>query len=385
MCSKGELSRKVAVERYLVGESVSAICISLERSRNWFYKWLNRYKQGGENWFKDRSRSPHHHPRKTSNDVEVMVLTARRELDEQGLFCGAQAILWELEDRGVEPLPSESTAGRILRRHGLVQRRAGRYQSKGKKYPALSAKHPNDVHAYDFVGPCYITGGLRFYSLNVLDIATRRCGLEAMTSKKDVYRSVYDIWKRLGLPKYAQFDNAMEFYGSPAHPRGMGQVIRLCLHHKVEPVFIPVREPWRNGAIEKFNDHWENKFYGRVPLRDEEDLDLESLRFEHRHNSRWRYSPLGGKTPMQSLEASKRKIDFPVPLRSGRLPKPKSGQYHLVRFIRSDRLLDVFGEKFLMPAKAVYEYVQATIDVGREKLTVRLDRGRIEELDYPSH
>jgi putative transposase len=385
MCSKEELGRKAAVRRYLAGESASAICMSLERSRNWFYKWLRRHKQGDKDWFKDRSRCPHHHPRKTSNEVEAKVLAARRELDGQGLFCGAQAILWELEDQCVEPLPSESTVNRMLRKHGFVQRRCGRYQSKGKKYPALSAKHPNDVQEYDFVGPCYIKGGLRFYSLNALDIATRRCGLEAMTSKKDIYRSVYDIWNRLGLPKYAQFDNAMEFYGSPAHPRGMGQVIRLCLHHRVEPVFIPVREPWRNGAIEKFNDHWANKFHGRVTIGDEKELGSESLRFEDRHNSRWRYSPLGGKTPMQSLEASRRKMNFPGPLRSGSLPKPKSGQYHLVRFIRSDRMLDIFGEKFSMPAKAVYEYVQATIDVGHETLTVRLDHERIETLDYPSH
>ncbi len=133
MCSKEELSRKAAVERYLVGESVSAICVSLERSRNWFYKWLRRQKQGDEDWFKDRSRCPHHHPRKTSSDVEAKVLAARRALDGQGLFCGAQAILWELEDQCVEPLPSESTVNRMLRTHGFVQRRCGRYQSKGKK------------------------------------------------------------------------------------------------------------------------------------------------------------------------------------------------------------------------------------------------------------
>ena len=143
-----------------------------------------------------------------------MVLTTRRQLDEQGLFHGAQAILWELEDQGVQPLPSQSTVNRILRKHGAVKRRSGRYQPKGKKYPALPASRPNDVHEYDFGGPCYLRGGLRFYTLNALDIATRRCGLEAMISKKDVYRSVHNVWKRLGLPRYAQFDNAMEFYGS---------------------------------------------------------------------------------------------------------------------------------------------------------------------------
>jgi putative transposase len=383
MCSKEELARKTAVEQYLAGESVSAICTSLGRSRSWVFKWMHRHKQGGENWFTDRSRRPHGHPRSIPSDVEMMVLMTRQQLDGQGLFCGAQAILWELEDQDTRPLPSESTVNRILRKHGAVKRRSRRYQPKGKKYPAFPANRPNDVHEYDFVGPCYLTGGLRFYNLNALDVATRRCGLETMISKKDVYRSVHNVWKRLGLPRYAQFDNAMEFYGSPAYPRGMGQVIRLCLHYGVEPVFIPLREPWRNGAVEKFNDHWESKFYRRVTITAEEDLYSENSRFEKRHNSRWRYSPLGGKTPMQSLETSRRKMDFPDPLRSGNLPKPESGQYHLMRFIRSDGLLDVFGEKFPMPTKAVYEYVRATIDVGHQTLTVRLDNQPIEEIDYP--
>jgi len=31
------------------------------------------------------------------------------------------------------------------------------------------------------------------------------------------------------------------------------------------------------------------------------------------------------------------------------LPKPDKGRYHLVRFIRGDAVLDVFGEKFRLP------------------------------------
>jgi transposase InsO family protein len=40
----------------------------------------------------------------------------------------------------------------------------------------------------------------------------------------------------------------------------MGPLIRLCLHHGVEPWFIPVSEPWRNGVVEKFNDHYQVRF-----------------------------------------------------------------------------------------------------------------------------
>jgi hypothetical protein len=61
------------------------------------------------------------------------------------------------------------------------------------------------------------------------------------------------------------------------------------------------------------------------------------------------------------------------------LPKPTRGRYHLVRFIRSDRQLDVFGERFRTPPEATYEYVRATIDVARQTLCVYLDSALIDD------
>ncbi len=65
-----------------------------------------------------------------------------------------------------------------------------------------------------------------------------------------------------------------------------------------------------------------------------------------------------------------------------RLPKPESGRYHLVRFIRGDAVLDVFGEKFGMPSEVIYEYVVATIDVARQKLTITMNELTVDEIDY---
>ena len=64
------------------------------------------------------------------------------------------------------------------------------------------------------------------------------------------------------------------------------------------------------------------------------------------------------------------------------LPKPASGRYHLVRFIRSEPVLDIFGERFRLPSEAVYEYVIATIDVAEQKLKVTLNEVVIDEHDY---
>ena len=64
------------------------------------------------------------------------------------------------------------------------------------------------------------------------------------------------------------------------------------------------------------------------------------------------------------------------------LPIPESGRYHLVRFVRSKGQLNVFGEMFPAPPEAMYEYVQLTIDVERQRLGVFLDDKQIDEHEY---
>jgi transposase InsO family protein len=302
------------------------------------------------------------------------------------LFCGAQAILWELEDFGVNPLPSLRTINRILSRNELTHRRTGKYEPKGTPYPKLPALLPNQTHQMDMVGPCYLTGPLRFYGLNVIDAATARCGLYSAPSKagQDVVDGVWSIWSRLGIPDNLQIDNAMSFFGSPKYPRATSQFIRLCLHNGVEPWFIPMSEPWRNGIIEQFNDHYQQKFLRKVFMTTTAELRSGTLAFEQRHNSRYRYSKLGGKTPLKALAATQAKLRFPSQEKTPqqRLQKPETGRYHLVRLIRSDLKLNIFGEMFTVPPEVKLEYVVATIDVKEQKLKLFLDKTQVDELDY---
>jgi putative transposase len=65
-----------------------------------------------------------------------------------------------------------------------------------------------------------------------------------------------------------------------------------------------------------------------------------------------------------------------------RLKKPESGRYHLVRFIRSNMKLNVFGEMFRVPPELEYEYVVATIDVKEQKLKLHLEKTQVEEFNY---
>ena len=59
------------------------------------------------------------------------------------------------------------------------------------------------------------------------------------------------------------------------------------------------------------------------------------------------------------------------------------GYIHLIRFIRSDLQLNVFGERFKMPKRVMYEYVVATICTDIYALQVRIDNELIDAFEYP--
>ena len=126
MGDREEWCRKRAVARYQRGEKPGTICLSLGRTEQWFYKWLKRFGEGGDDWYRERSRRPNAVPLRTPADIEAIVKHIRLELYNRGEFCGAQAILWRLEEEHVQPLPSLRTIGRILARHELTHRRTGR-------------------------------------------------------------------------------------------------------------------------------------------------------------------------------------------------------------------------------------------------------------------
>ena len=107
----------------------------------------------------------------------------RLNLYNQDLFCGAQAIYGRWKSLGSSRCPRPEPSTGFLSRNDLTHRRTGKYEAKGTAYPTLPSLLPNQTHQADLVGPCYLKGPIRFYSLNVVDTATVRCGLHPSLSK----------------------------------------------------------------------------------------------------------------------------------------------------------------------------------------------------------
>ena len=168
--------RKEAVRRFLAGERSRRICSEFRRSKRWLLKWAQRSKTGGPDGFKGRDKKPERCPHQTDLGLEQQVIEARKKLEVSKYSrVGPLAVAWELHEAGVKA-PPPRTISRILRRHGLVRHR-DRYVPKGKDYPEIPALTPHEVHPMDIVGPRFISGDGRFYSINVMDVFTGKAAL----------------------------------------------------------------------------------------------------------------------------------------------------------------------------------------------------------------
>jgi putative transposase len=353
--------RREAVRRRLAGESPRAIARELGRTRQWVAKWAERYDAGDPGWAEGRSRAARRVVNRTAAEVEGQVLAVRARLEENPWAqVGAPAIAWELEKLGAV-VPPPRTLERILARAGATRRqRAGRRASKGLPYPAPVAERRGDVVQVDLVGPRHLDGGVRFHALCQIDVASHHAGIEIVNDRADerVIAALGRLWGRFGVPRRIQFDNGGPFTA----PTGLGEVVRVCLHQHATPVFVPPREPWRNGAIEHFNDTFDKRFFRQERFTGVSQLAERADAFERFHNSRHRYRATDRRAPDETPAATTTRD----PLPPHQIPAgwPAHGRIEFIRFIRSDHKLRLLGRAIPMPDGTAYQYVTAALDLA---------------------
>ena len=377
-----KILREKAIKRYINGESPKEIYQSLGKGKTWFFKWLKRYYLEEKDWSKDHSRKPHLSPKRINKAMEQLIVKTRKQLVKQKYAqVGAANITWHLQQAGMIS-PSMATINRVIKRYHLIQKRP-RYSPKGTNYPCLTIIRSNELHQIDMIGPRYLKGDGKFYAVNILDAFDRRGSihLKRRQNRVAMTESLVSSWKSLGIPRYLQMDNVLSVRGSNQFPHAFGQVIRLCLYLRIQPVFIPIREPWRNGIIEHFQNTFDKMFFRAQHFENFDDLCQKAKEFEYFHNHNHHYSTLGGRTPHQKTAGKLTYLPANFPLPDELVIHP--GHIHLIRFIRSDHLLDIFGEKYAMPSELEYEYIWATIDTERERLKIHHDQKLIREYPYP--
>lgn len=387
MISEFGAMRRLAVNRYLSGDKISRICQDLDMSRKWFYKWKKRYLSGEEGWHLDESRA-----RKTTSlvldlNTEEKIIRIRKNLEKTKYAqIGALTIMYELKKIGFNRIPTIQQINRTLKRYGLVKPN-GPYRPKNRPYPKIEVKKPGVKQDMDFTPSYTIKGCGSIRGLNLIDEYSGKAKVNICRTRKsgELINSLIDTWKVIGVPQYLQMDNDPAFSSHNMRPRNLSRVIRFLLSLDIELVYIPEYEPWRNGVIEKFNDFYK-KFYYLDRWKNIDDLIRGAKIFETFHNNNHRYSTRRSKTPIE-LEEEANYVPNLLPLdfrikENEPIPLKNKGKIHFIRYIRSNRVLTIFNEKFYVHDDLVYNYAKVTIDIDRRLLEIRLNDEIVETREY---
>jgi len=162
--------RQEALRRVAQDESISNVCADLGRTRAWYYKWRERYRQDGLAALQDQR--PGHAPQRISEGVRELVVQVRDRLVRQAeegthyLGIGANQIAQELRALHLTP-PSRRTIYRILQ---AAERTTKDKSPKGyRQRPA--AERANDVHQLDF-WPRVLEGGTWLFLIHLVDVTS---------------------------------------------------------------------------------------------------------------------------------------------------------------------------------------------------------------------
>ena len=232
--------------------TMTELCRAFGISRKTGYKWAERYGQEGVDGLKDRSRAPKSCPHRTESRCEQALLEVRRKHP----LWGPRKLLVVLKRRHPQwPWPAPSTAGEILKRHGLVQPRRRRRRPPPPPKPVIEARQPNDLWTADFKGEFRMGDRRLCYPLTVADRMSRYLlGCEAKSSVARL--GVQPVFERLfaeyGLPAKILTDGGSPF-ACASSPRRLSVLSAWWVQLGIEPVLIEPGHPEQNGCHERMH------------------------------------------------------------------------------------------------------------------------------------
>ena len=384
--------RQRAITLHLQGWKKSEIARKMQRSRRWVHRWIGRYKPDAPTVsLQNHSRVPKQMDRVYSERIKQMVLQSREAREKgkrakyQYALVSAQAIYYELRELHVSPLPSPRTIHRWLKRAGQIPERKSR-KASNPTYPLLPCKAVNDVQELDFKGPIYLQDhSHKYYLVALRDKLSKKTALQALANKSmdAILDFLVNAWQSMGCPKRLQMDNCLDFRGSNLYPRSPSKLVRVCLDLSVQPVFIPLREPWRNGVVENLNGLLARFLFRMRTFETEKQLHQAVQRLETTINTMHRLPALQGKTPQEF--AAPARLRYPpnnYEWRTCNLQLLK-GKVTFIRFVRkSGRITLTAKDKFLIGKKYKWQYVLANVDVAKQKLDILWQGKHLKSFDY---
>ena len=231
--------------------SLSALCRRYGVSRKTGRKWVMRYREHGPEGVRDRSRAPLRHPNATPPEVVSELIGTKLEHPNWG---PRKVVGWLVYNRPEVAVPAGSTAGDILKRHGLVRPRKRVRRTDPWVHPFAECDGPNMTWCADFKGWVRTGDGERCDPLTISDACSRQllCLQDLVrTGWREVRAAMEPVFIECGLPLVIRTDN-----GSPFASTGLGGLTRLVvwwIKLGIMPERIEPGHPEQNGRHERMH------------------------------------------------------------------------------------------------------------------------------------
>jgi len=228
------------------------VCRRFRVSRQTGYKWLRRFGQSGLAGLAEQSRRPKVCPR-TTVPVWIERLRLARRLHPQ--WGPKKLHAWLRRQHPRARVPSASTLGRLLRRHGWSRAPLWRRRGPPRAWPGLSrARRPNAVWTVDFKGYFRTADGQRCDPLTVRD-AYSRYGLcvRVLHGHKlaTVQREFVGLFRRFGLPDCIHADQGRPWAGPG--PAWLSQLSAWWVSLGIVPSYSRRARPGDNASHEQWH------------------------------------------------------------------------------------------------------------------------------------
>lgn len=282
--------------------SMTELCERFGVSRPTGYKWIARYRAGGDAGVRDRSRAPHHSPHRLDADLEALVVAARRKYG-----WGATKLGEVLRTRHPDRLwPARSTLNALLERHHLLRKNRRRRKWAHPGAAVLATTQPNQVWPADFKGQFKTGAGPYCYPLTVTDHFSRAVlvchGLRSVQTvdTQPVFRTLF---RAVGLPDAIRTDNGAPFASTGIHGLSALNVWWMQLgivHQRITPA-----SPHENGQHERM--HRELKRETARPAAPSHRAQQRRFdAFVQRYNTERPHEGIGNRTPASLWRPSAR-------------------------------------------------------------------------------
>lgn len=294
--------------------NIAQVCRETGTSRATFYRKLARFKAEGSPGLTPRSRAPRTHPTATPDHVGDAVVSARKELADEGWDNGPISIRWRLLDAATdhqptalpaEAVPSRATIARILSARGQVtvqpQKRPHRAHRRFE-YPAPNALWQidgSDITLTDGTSACVIQV---IDDHSRLDIASRAASSE---NTDDVWAALQAGFTRYGMPTRVLSDNGTALSGRHRRGGGLVELERRLARHGITTIASRIRHPQTCGKNERVHRTLQQWLAARPAPQTLPELQALLEDYHDRYNRR-RHQSLDGQTPEQRFHATER-------------------------------------------------------------------------------